>query len=268
MPPRRRLQGWIVALALVGAGAGHAADPVPPPDVPDAATLARDMKTEQDILAAAQTGGFDVIGARQADLRAILSHAPSPFSPIEERGGTVYVRVTSMEGCLIAMATYAAKKPAAGPMRSACIDNPYPTAALMIGSYLDEVHRFEEGLVMLDRGLAFDPNYPPLVAEKGSALNMLHRPAEGLAVYQGGLDRIHPLSDRMRGTFLRGEGFALVDLNRLDEAEAAYRESLKADPNHGRATQELEFITRTRAGTAPTGPSTTESGIPHATPPK
>jgi tetratricopeptide (TPR) repeat protein len=258
----------VAALALIGAGAGRAADPAPTPDVADAATLAQDVKTERSILAAVQTGGFDVIRDRQSDLLAILSHAPSPFSPIEERAGTVYVRVISLEDCLIAMAAAAAKKTPTGPKRAACVDNPYPTAALMLGSYLDEVQRREEGLAMLDRGLVFDPNFPPLVAEKGAALNMLHRPAEALAVYQAGLARIHPISDRMRGAMLRGEGFALVDLKRYDEAEAAYRESLKADPDHGHAAQELDFIARARSGVAPTGPSTFDAGVPHATPPK
>ena len=268
MRARRRLSGLVAALALIAAGAGHAADPAPAPDVPDAGTLARDMKTEKEILAAAQTGGFDVIGARQADLKAILSHAPNPFSPREERAGTVYVRVTSQETCLMEMLIFAAKKPATGPKRAVCIDNPYPTAAFMIGSYLDELQRWDEGLVMLDRGLAFDPDYALSVAEKAFALNMLHRPVEGLAIYQAGLARIQPLSDRHRGMMLRGEGYSLVELKRYDEAEAAYRESLKVDPSHGHAAAELDYIARARAGAAPNGPVKYDAVIPHATPPK
>jgi Flp pilus assembly protein TadD len=49
----------------------------------------------------------------------------------------------------------------------------------------------------------------------------------------------------------RGRGFVLTELGRLDEAEAAYRESLKIEPDSERAKNELQYIARLKAG----GPS-------------
>jgi hypothetical protein len=66
---------------------------------------------------------------------------------------------------------------------------------------------------------------------------------------------------------LRGEGYALVDLNRLDEAEAAYKESLKVDPDHGHALEELKFIESVRRGTPTDTGMKMTSDAPGATTP-
>lgn len=56
----------------------------------------------------------------------------------------------------------------------------------------------------------------------------------------------------MRAHLQRGRGFALTELGRLDEAEAAYNEALKIDPNDDRAKHELEYIAHLKAGGSPT----------------
>lgn len=263
---RSRILGLVFTLGLMVAGASRAADP--PADVPDASTLVRDRQIVSETLAAERTRGFDAARDRMSDLQAVLAHAPNPYLPTEERAGVVYIRETSLETCLVAMALFAMEKRPAAPKKAVCVDNPYPLAALLIGSYLDDIRRPEEGLVVLDRGLAFDPNFPTLVAEKGAALNMLHRPAEALATYQAGLANILLLDDWQRGTMLRGEGYALVELKRYDEATEAYQKSLKIDATHGHAVQELDYIAHLRAGRAsPTG-MTFDAAIPPATPPK
>lgn len=265
MPPRRRVLGLVSALALTVAGAAGAVDP--PANVPDAATLVRDRQIVNETLAASQTGGFDVVRDRMTELQAVLTHAPSPFSQVEERAGVVYIRETSPEGCLAGMLEFAARKAPSASKKAVCIDNPYPVAALLIGSYLDDVRRPEDGLAILDRGLSFDPHYPVLVAEKGASLNMLRRPADALAVYQGGLAEIPVLDNWQRGILMRGEGYALVELKRYDEAKQAYEASLKIDPNHGHAAKELAYIACVRSG-CPSTPMTFNASIPSSTPPK
>jgi tetratricopeptide (TPR) repeat protein len=265
MSPRHRLLGLVSALAVAAAGAVRAADP--PADVPDAATLVRDRQVVTEILAAEQIRGFDAARDRMPELQAILAHAPTPFSPVEERAGTVYIREARPEACLAAMLSFAARKTPARQKRAICVDNPYPDAALLIASYLDDIGRPEEGLAMLDRGLAFDPQSPVLVAEKGAALNMLHRAAEAVAVYKAGIAEIPILDDWQRGMMLRGEGFALVELKRYDEAAQAYKDSLKIDPNHGHAAQELNYIARVSAGGSTTA-LTFDAAVPPSTPPK
>ncbi|MEM1414731.1 MAG: tetratricopeptide repeat protein [Myxococcota bacterium] len=45
---------------------------------------------------------------------------------------------------------------------------------------------------------------------------------------------------------LRGRGFSLIELGRLDEAEAAYRQALALDANDTRAQTELNLIAHLR----------------------
>lgn len=250
---------------MASAGAAMAADP--PADVPDASTLVRDRQIVDETLAAEQTQGFDAARDRMSDLQAVLAHAPSPFLPVEERAGVVFIREASPQGCVVAMATFVGGKKSPAKKEAVCIDNPYPGAALIIGSYLDDVGRPEEGLAMLDRGLAFDHHFPALVGEKGAALNMLRRYANALADFQSGLADPTPLTNWERGFILRGEGFALTELKRYDEATTAYQESLKIDPNHGHAANELQYIAHMQAGGSPTA-AKFNAAIPPSTPPK
>lgn len=45
---------------------------------------------------------------------------------------------------------------------------------------------------------------------------------------------------------LRGIGYSLIELRRLDESEEVYREVLRLDPNDAKAKQELEYIATLR----------------------
>ncbi|MEO6968201.1 MAG: tetratricopeptide repeat protein [Rhodanobacteraceae bacterium] len=55
------------------------------------------------------------------------------------------------------------------------------------------------------------------------------------------------------GRALRGEGFALTDMHKLDEAEAKYQEALKIDPNDQKSKNELEYIREVREKSGSTG---------------
>jgi Flp pilus assembly protein TadD len=59
------------------------------------------------------------------------------------------------------------------------------------------------------------------------------------------------LPPEMKARLLRGRGFALTELGRLDDAEEAYRESLVSEPNNPRAAGELNYIARLRTGARP-----------------
>jgi tetratricopeptide (TPR) repeat protein len=51
----------------------------------------------------------------------------------------------------------------------------------------------------------------------------------------------------MHARSLRGVGFGLIELGKLDEAEASFQESLKHAPNHPTALAELDYIKQLRA---------------------
>jgi Flp pilus assembly protein TadD len=56
------------------------------------------------------------------------------------------------------------------------------------------------------------------------------------------------LDPRDHARILRTKGYALGELNRFDEAEAAYQESLKYEPNHAGALNELKYLAQRKAG--------------------
>lgn len=50
-----------------------------------------------------------------------------------------------------------------------------------------------------------------------------------------------------KGRALRGQGYALVELGKLDDAEAAYKAALKLDPDDKKSQGELEYIRQRKA---------------------
>jgi hypothetical protein len=115
-------------------------------------------------------------------------------------------------------------------------------------------------LTYLDRGLAMQPQNGRLTSEKATALVNLHRPGDALAMIDAWL-AANPLGGATtRARLLRNKGFALVELDRLDEGEAAYRDSLKAEPGHQGALYELDYIAKLRAGGAKLGVGQTTAG--------
>lgn len=50
-----------------------------------------------------------------------------------------------------------------------------------------------------------------------------------------------------KGRALRGQGYALVELGKLDEAESAYNAALKLDPGDKKSLGELEYIRQQKA---------------------
>ena len=53
-------------------------------------------------------------------------------------------------------------------------------------------------------------------------------------------------SSQQKGRALRGQGINLIDLGRLEEAEAAFQRSLEVEPNHPSAPHELGYIAHLR----------------------
>ncbi|MFL6690711.1 MAG: hypothetical protein ACJ8IR_11085 [Alphaproteobacteria bacterium] len=145
------------------------------------------------------------------------------------------------------------------PTSVQAVQNPYPAIALYLGSYYNEIGRPADAVRVIDLGLGsfsvsgvdLGAHLPILLGERGAALNILHRSAEALVSYDRALGiSDQPNSDRAR--LERGRGFSLTELNRLDEAEAAYQESLELEPGNERAEHELKYVAQLKSGIAPT----------------
>ena len=82
------------------------------------------------------------------------------------------------------------------------------------------------------------------LAEIGYVLNQLGKFNEALSLYQKAHDlSIKYTSQRpFQASALRGMGFSLIELERLDEAERVFKESLELEPMSRVASNELKYI--------------------------
>jgi tetratricopeptide (TPR) repeat protein len=81
-------------------------------------------------------------------------------------------------------------------------------------------------------------------AETGYILNQSGNPEEGLSAYRRAkvLSEKYPSQRAYRAAALRGMGYSLIDLKRLDEAEKIFLESLEIEPGNKTAINELAYI--------------------------
>jgi tetratricopeptide (TPR) repeat protein len=236
-----------LALALAGPAAADAAKP-PAPQVQTARETA-DEATVRAAEEAFQQRGFEGLAEHQGKLLDVLAHAPDAFPAMERRGDTVILRPFRTERALILSLMSAEMNPG---LKTVAVYDTYPMAAFLVGSLNVQLQRPEAAIAALDKGLALQPAEPVLITEKGAALILMKRPADALALYEPWLAQDDDdADDADRARMLRAKGFALVELNRLDEAEAAYRASLQLEPGHDLANRELAYITSIRAGAAP-----------------
>lgn len=108
--------------------------------------------------------------------------------------------------------------------------------------------RFDAALALLHQVEAVAPISAGVAAEAGYVLNQLRRNTAALAAYRRALDlaRKFPSQVSFAAIALRGQGVALIELERLDEAEAVLRESLRLEPASTVAHNELDYIRHLR----------------------
>lgn len=210
-------------------------------DADEDATLAavRDIKAR----------GILAVRDDQAALQKVLADMPKPFTRLSTVAGVVNYRGDSRDDC-VAFARNTRTR------TFVCRGNPYPSAALYLGSFFNEINQSDQALAALDIGLLAAPGSPGLISERGAALMNLHRWPEALANYDRGL-KLENLAPEDRARLYRGRGNCLTETNQLDAAEAAYRASLQLAPDNALAKNELIYIAGLRAGAAPTASSLT-----------
>ncbi|MBT9447678.1 MAG: hypothetical protein IV086_18445 [Hyphomonadaceae bacterium] len=180
-----------------------------------------------------------------------LDAAPACYPKIEQRDRQTVVRALSTAEYLVlssAISTAQQSGASGAPSESIVMQpNTYGTIALLLGSAAVEDHQYSEALALLDRGLALQSHHEMLLTEKVSAFQGLGRNAEALAVLDFILNdgELGLTADRSR--IFRLKGVVLIDLQRLDEAEAALNDSIKLNPENPGARNELTYIAQLRA---------------------
>lgn len=219
---------------------------------------ARDREVVQKAMLGFSKGPLDP-GMVKA-LQQVIEHAPAAWPLVQKTpDGQTIVRLNSGSPAdTLSALLNAAGAPEAGAGKGVAVTfNTYGVAALMLGSRAVGLGQPREALVWLERGLAFQPDNLMLVTEKGMALALQRRFAEALAFYdaQPPQDPLaEPVDPNGMARLQRARGYCLIELGRLDEAEAAYKTSLELEPDHGGAKNELAYIRGARAGKPPQQP--------------
>jgi tetratricopeptide (TPR) repeat protein len=242
----------LIAFQLFGALAAQADDAAQPnvsatPWVDDLALI---NQTTSDI----KTGGILAVERHREQLEKALAGARHSIDLAGAARPTSYVLTDGPADTLAALVLATADK-SSGLKNTVAVQNPYPSISFYLGSYYDEVERPQDALRVLDAGLALS-TLPDLDAgetravillERGSALMALHRWQDVMQNEDRGL-KMSDLDNKIKAHFYRGRGYALTELNQLDDAEEAYKESLNLEPGNQRAESELKYIAGLKLG--------------------
>ena len=182
-----------------------------------------------------------------AALQQVLDRAPASYPMVEKKGDTLTVRApTESEATMLGILATAADS----SISKIAVDyDTYGNASFLLGWHFNHIRQPQDAVKALDRGLALQPDNGGLVSEKGMALALLGRFPDVVDLYDGWL-KAAPAGDASphRARILRAKGYALIELDKLDEAEAVYRKALEIEPGHATAKAELDYIAKVKAG--------------------
>lgn len=198
----------------------------------------------------AAKSGIPGIASHVPDLEKALADGAADFPPKPSGNGQMVMLTDGPAEALMAMMTAANQK-----QGSVAIQNPYPEAGLLLAVYYNEVGKPDDVLRIVNITLQREPvagmnigaHMPALFQEQGVAFAALKRWEESLAAGDAELKAANSDKDKSRAQRLRG--YALIELKRLDDAQAAYTESLKLEPSNPTALNEMTYINKLRAGT-------------------
>jgi tetratricopeptide (TPR) repeat protein len=144
---------------------------------------------------------------------------------------------------------YADYQSSLGPnLRSVLWTYPSYSKAYFLLAYLaGERKNFDEALVAVNKGIDLEPDHPKMLCEKGFILRQLNLPEDALEAYQEAAIARPLTNPSVRAEALRGQGFCLMDLHRLDEAEKVLKESLVIEPKKIAAVNALNHISTLRS---------------------
>jgi len=213
----------------------------------DAAHEKADMALAMSALDLIQAHDIDKLNALLPDLKTALGHAPDVVSHPEHCGDTIIVYSDEMSDFLTISALIQGHEKEFGATKVEQREAlPYPLLGFVVGWIYFENKDFQSAHDAYAKGLLNDPNFDYLIMEDTLTLAALHRSPEALGQLDAYLARNPDLPDEMMANALRKRGYVLVELERWDEAEGAYKESLKLEPDNETAQSELEYIAQTR----------------------
>ncbi|MCB2090742.1 MAG: tetratricopeptide repeat protein [Alphaproteobacteria bacterium] len=102
----------------------------------------------------------------------------------------------------------------------------------------------------LNQALQLSPNNSLFSSELGHIYQTEKRYIEALEIFEKSVKDadVSPTEIKIteKGRALRGAGYSLIELNRLDEAEVKYNEAIKLNPDDKSSSNELKYISELR----------------------
>jgi tetratricopeptide (TPR) repeat protein len=124
-------------------------------------------------------------------------------------------------------------------------------AQFLKGYALVELGRMVEAKTALEAAVMLSPSNSQYLSELGNVYLRERNWQKALEIYQAGEEAAQIAEPQLKQSYLarayRGGAYALIELDRLDEAEAKYKQSLEIDPNDKLAPKQLEYIRQLRA---------------------
>ncbi|MDR2212490.1 MAG: tetratricopeptide repeat protein [Pseudomonadales bacterium] len=226
------------------------------------AAAAPELGVREDALEAARTAKLEqaaqIIGAGQPE-RAITEFLDPLIAEYETQYADSSVRVycarTSAESLFYMMQAANAANGGDAASRDAIVIEPTWAFAYHLKAYaLLETAQpdLNQALEQLQNALTCSPNNPLFWFELGHIRQLQGDWAAMLLVFTQALEFVEFASpedtkNSERARALRGQGFALIELGRLDEAQAAFEQSLQNEPGNPTAEGELKYIEQLRA---------------------
>ena len=194
---------------------------------------------------AEQAIGAQDLGRARALLDDVASRTPPLYQWRFEENGKVFYRFWD-QAEFLHFATI--RPPPEGTKEVVWLLGAYPRAHYYL-AFLD-VHmgRPDSAERHLQAALALEPDHPMCLCELGLIRRGLGQLETSLEAYEAALT-LRPIIDaRKRAMAMRGKAVTLIEMGRLDEAEVSLVESLKFEPGHHVAVNELDYIKDLRAG--------------------
>ena len=239
----------VLCLLTLAACAPHAASKLPKKTIIMVTPSAAQAKVEDaDVKQVVEAVKMLEAGHIQAAIDGPLDDVVRRY---EAKYGNSKTKIYSARGMTDALLYSAASMTMKPPVSSTVIGPAWAMAYWGRGYAYNEMARYDEAIVELRKALALAPDDAQYQVELAYSYQQKHEWQQSLALFQSALDYADiTASDvtEMKCKALRGQGYDLVELHRLDEAEAAYRACLKLKPNEPKSLGELEYIRRLHAG--------------------
>jgi len=202
-----------------------------------------DLDLATQALQVMQTHNQAKLNQMLPDLKAALDHAPDMPAKPEHCGDTINIYSDNIADLLAVTAILAGHEKEIGAsqaLQKAAL--PYPLLAFVVGWIEYENGDYQAAHEAYAKGLKNDPDYHSLVMEDTLALAFIGRSADALQQLDAYLARNNDLDDKDMAAAQRKRGYVLVELGRWDEAEKAYKDSLRLEPGNTIAQGELDYI--------------------------